>query len=603
MILHIMCLLYMFLGIAIICDDYFVSSLEMISESLRLSDDVAGATFMAAGGSAPEFATSTIGVFISKSDVGFGTIVGSAVFNILFVIGLCAYFSGQEKLQLTWYPLMRDASFYVICLGVLVALVSDREVTWPDAVIMTLLYLLYVAIMKFDPKIKRFIISFEAKHVRLTSSPSKITPHGIQVAPESSPATASGDGSSVPVEQGVECSEGQQTDSPWKRVGELSPYELGVKTNGDETTKGSSDKTDNASSNNGALPGTDSPVDGVLQRLHHDLAPVVTTRTAEMSASRTAEMSASFFRAAKPIEEATFKRGKPFKPVLQSRVSLSKLARHVTAAAPDMFKPQEKNKGQPNEMELSAAPTVARPTPESPQLDGDKAQDDDDKAQDDGDKAQDVEAGGEEDEEKTSIFPQWPDGAFNRFKFLILAPLTFSFAVTVPDCRMASCKRLFALTFIMSIVWIALLTYIMVWMAEQICYAIELPPSVAGVSILAAGTSIPDAITSVLVAREGHGDMALSSSIGSNVFDITFGLPVPWLLYTGIYKTNSVVQVHSKSMPIQVGTLMFMVLIVVVVIHMYGWSINKPMGIAFFILYFVFLTEAILLELDPAGLF
>ena len=46
-----------------------------------------GATFMAAGGSAPELFTSMIGVFIAFSDVGIGTIVGSAVFNILFVIG------------------------------------------------------------------------------------------------------------------------------------------------------------------------------------------------------------------------------------------------------------------------------------------------------------------------------------------------------------------------------------------------------------------------------------------------------------------------------------------------------------------------------------
>ena len=53
---------------------------------------------MAAGGSAPELFTSIIGVFISKSDVGIGTIVGSAVFNILFVIAACA-FAAKEALR------------------------------------------------------------------------------------------------------------------------------------------------------------------------------------------------------------------------------------------------------------------------------------------------------------------------------------------------------------------------------------------------------------------------------------------------------------------------------------------------------------------------
>ncbi len=46
---------------------------------------------------------------------------------------------------------------------------------------------------------------------------------------------------------------------------------------------------------------------------------------------------------------------------------------------------------------------------------------------------------------------------------------------------------------------------------------------VMGLTFLAAGTSIPDLITSVLVAREGLGDMAVSSSIGSNIFDVTVG--------------------------------------------------------------------------------
>ena len=50
-------------------------SLEAISEKLDLSEDVAGATFMAAGSSAPELFTSVAGV-TSDSDVGVGTIVG-----------------------------------------------------------------------------------------------------------------------------------------------------------------------------------------------------------------------------------------------------------------------------------------------------------------------------------------------------------------------------------------------------------------------------------------------------------------------------------------------------------------------------------------------
>merc|ERR550514_1289661 len=74
---------------------------------------------MAAGGSAPEFFTSLISALqIPTTATGFGTVVGSAVFNVLFVIAMCALFS-KEVLALTWWPLFRDCVYYAISLSIL----------------------------------------------------------------------------------------------------------------------------------------------------------------------------------------------------------------------------------------------------------------------------------------------------------------------------------------------------------------------------------------------------------------------------------------------------------------------------------------------------
>ena len=43
-----------------------------------------------------------------------------------------------------------------------------------------------------------------------------------------------------------------------------------------------------------------------------------------------------------------------------------------------------------------------------------------------------------------------------------------------------------------------------------------------------------DALSSVLVARDGYGDMAVSNAIGSNVFDINLGLGLPFLIRIAI---------------------------------------------------------------------
>jgi len=137
----------------------------------------------------------------------------------------------------------------------------------------------------------------------------------------------------------------------------------------------------------------------------------------------------------------------------------------------------------------------------------------------------------------------------------------------------------------------------MVTMADDIGDTIGLTDEVMGVTILAIGTSVPDAVSSLLVARDGHGDMALSSSIGSNVFDVTFGLPVPWFIKTAFLNIDSgdPVKIDAKGMGILVGSLMFMVFVVVVTIHFYGWKISRPLGLCYFMLYFVFEAEAVII--------
>lgn len=74
--------------------------------ALGLSPDVAGATFMAAGSSAPELATSVIGAFVAKDDIGVGSVVGSAVFNITLVVAVCSL-SATHAIQLSWYSVCR----------------------------------------------------------------------------------------------------------------------------------------------------------------------------------------------------------------------------------------------------------------------------------------------------------------------------------------------------------------------------------------------------------------------------------------------------------------------------------------------------------------
>ena len=131
-LLHVFGIMYMFYGLALVSRYFFVPALFVMAEKLGICSDVAGATVMAAGRSAPELFTSVIGVFIAYSEVGIGTIVGSAVFNIVSVIAACA-FAVQEALILRAWPLIRDMLFYSISLILLIAFFLDEIIYWYEA--------------------------------------------------------------------------------------------------------------------------------------------------------------------------------------------------------------------------------------------------------------------------------------------------------------------------------------------------------------------------------------------------------------------------------------------------------------------------------------
>ncbi|MCA9390415.1 calcium/sodium antiporter [candidate division WWE3 bacterium] len=142
-LIHTLVLLFTFYALAKVVDLYFVESLEIISKRLKLSSDIAGATFMAMGSSAPELFVSILALFRASEEmaIGPGTIVGSAIFNILVIIGASALF---RRALLTWQPVIRDLLFYIVCILVLLFTFMDGQITVIDAMYFVALYVVYL---------------------------------------------------------------------------------------------------------------------------------------------------------------------------------------------------------------------------------------------------------------------------------------------------------------------------------------------------------------------------------------------------------------------------------------------------------------------------
>lgn len=112
----------------------------------------------------------------------------------------------------------------------------------------------------------------------------------------------------------------------------------------------------------------------------------------------------------------------------------------------------------------------------------------------------------------------------------LFVPIRILLHFTIPDCRVENFKKKFYLTFISSVAWLAILSYLIIWMAVTIGHTFGIPDTLMAITLIAAGTSIPDAYTSIVVVRQGMVDMGVSNIIGSNVYDLLIGLALPWFI-------------------------------------------------------------------------
>lgn len=70
--------------------DIFVDGASSLAQNFKLSKMVIGLTIVAFGTSAPEFAVSVKSIISNNSDMVLGNVIGSNIFNILLIVGICS---------------------------------------------------------------------------------------------------------------------------------------------------------------------------------------------------------------------------------------------------------------------------------------------------------------------------------------------------------------------------------------------------------------------------------------------------------------------------------------------------------------------------------
>lgn len=152
----------------------------------------------------------------------------------------------------------------------------------------------------------------------------------------------------------------------------------------------------------------------------------------------------------------------------------------------------------------------------------------------------------------------------------IFIPLDFILEKLFPP------KKYFMMTFSLSILFIAVLCWVLVESAIGVSHILGIPEVVIALVVLAAGTSIPDMISSIIVAKQGRGGMAMSNAIGSNIFDIFIGLGLPWFLIS--YMRNTDVEVENLGLNESIVLLFASVILILGILIFNKWQLKKPVG-------------------------
>ncbi|XP_076668184.1 sodium/potassium/calcium exchanger zydeco isoform X2 [Andrena cerasifolii] len=422
-VVHVIVSLYLFIALAVVCDKFFVPAVEKICHALSMSKDVAGATFMAAATSAPELFVNAIGTFITEGDIGVGTIVGSAVFNILAVPACCGIGAGMV-VPLDWWPVSRDCLAYGVTVAILICIIHDERVEWYEALTLVLLYIVYIAVMYWDKSFQR-CTRFRTHTVDQSSTDDHrlATEGSIEIClARSDKVQPTGD-------------QAEHTDVPLQNGG---------------------------------------------------------TKT------------------------------------------------------------QEENPADANyEYELLVWPARA--------------------------------------------------GWIRKTAWIMTWPIHLIFMCTIPDCEKPRFKNWFPVTFLMCIIWIGSLSYVVAWMITIIGDTLKIPDSVMGITFLAAGTSVPEAVSSVIVAKQGHGSMGISNSIGSNTFDILLCLGLPWLIKSSFSPTQPgkhYISINSGGLEYSAISLLSTLMLLYIAFASNKFQLDRKVGRACLCMYAVFLILASLIELN-----
>jgi cation:H+ antiporter len=139
-----------------------------------------------------------------------------------------------------------------------------------------------------------------------------------------------------------------------------------------------------------------------------------------------------------------------------------------------------------------------------------------------------------------------------------------------------------------SVAILVVATWMLVYSTDMLGKELEIPILFVSVILSAAASSVPDTVISIRDAAKGNYEDAFSNALGSNIFDISFALGFPLMIYTAIYGK---IIMHSEivNASSDIWVVLFLITGITLLIFGIGKSFNLFKVLLLCLLYVAFL--------------
>eukprot|EP00042_Codosiga_hollandica_P057154 m.840477 g.840477 ORF g.840477 m.840477 type:complete len:624 (-) comp59512_c1_seq2:198-2069(-) len=226
-VLFIFWLLVLFVALSVTAEEFFCPALNTISKALKLSDNVAGVTFLALGNGAPDIFSVFTSVNSVKNGIqlALGELFGSGLFVTTVVAGSVAI---AVPYTVTRRPFLRDVIFYILAVSWTYGVFWDGQIFLGESIGYLALYVSYVCVVIFGRRI------FQAQKARQGSQKLTINSDESDTDDTLLPFAADKEPVALPVDaeeallsndDESECEE--ELLAPWPQLfAQLAPFEI-----------------------------------------------------------------------------------------------------------------------------------------------------------------------------------------------------------------------------------------------------------------------------------------------------------------------------------------------------------------------------------------